>query len=119
MIATPRTAAWLAALGLAALPCLAMTSCSSVPTECGGQCTAPYELDVAFRPSTTKPVAQQTIARCANSPTVVRVAALQRATTGQWQGRIYTTKLGRSAATQALLTCLDGQQAVVGAAWPD
>jgi hypothetical protein len=113
-----RTASSLAALTLAALPCLAVSGCSRGPAECGGQCKSPYELDVAFRTATSKPVAQQAIARCAASPTVIRIAALERLK-GKWQGRIYTTKIGRSESTQALLTCLDGQRVVVSAAWPD
>jgi hypothetical protein len=114
-----RTASSLVAFGLAAAPCLAITSCSSMPIECGGQCKSPYELDVAFRSSTTKPAAQHAISKCADSPTVIRVAAVERSTNGQWQGRIYTAKIGRSAATQPLLTCLDAQRVIVSAGWPD
>jgi hypothetical protein len=86
MLSMLRMTSSLTALGLAAVPWLAMTGCSGTPAECGGQCKSPYELDVAFRAATTKPIAQQAIAKCADSPTVIRVAALERSTTGQWRG---------------------------------
>jgi hypothetical protein len=61
MPAKLRRAASIAALGLATWPCLAVASCSGTPMECGGQCKAPYELDVGFEPVTSVSAAKQAI----------------------------------------------------------
>jgi hypothetical protein len=92
---------------------------SGTPTECGGQCKAPYELDVVFQSGTSKVVAQRVMTECSRLPTVIRLGGVRRLDTDQLQGRIYTTKMGRGSDTRPLLTCLDNQQTTVGAAWPD
>jgi hypothetical protein len=86
--------------------------------ECGGQCKAPYELDVGFKPSTTISDAKQAIERCADSPIVIRVATLTRLD-GAWHDRIYTTQFLRSDVAQALATCLSRQQVISSTVWPD
>jgi hypothetical protein len=120
MAAPRRMASSVAMLSMAAASCTVLIGCSRAPVECAGQCKAPYELDAAFRPHTSKVLAQKALARCAALPTVIRVAGLRRTDTGQWEGRIYTTRIGRSPATQPLLTCLDSQRVIVPTAgWPD
>jgi hypothetical protein len=98
---------------------IAVVAAHGTARECGGQCTAPYQLDVVFQPGTSTVAAQRTMAECATLPTVIRLAGVRRVGNDQLQGRIYTTTMDRSSATRPLLTCLDNQRATVGAAWPD
>jgi hypothetical protein len=104
---------------VAAPVAIAVVAAHGTPMECGGQCTAPYELDVVFQPGISTVAAHRAMAQCATLPTVVRVAGVRRLDNDQLQGRIYTTKIGRSPATRVLLTCLVNQRTTVGAGWPD
>jgi hypothetical protein len=87
-------------------------------SECGGQCHAPYEMDVVFQHGVSGTAALAALRACAGPPSVIRVGDLRRQTTGQLVGRLYTTTL-RGATGQRALDCLHRQRGVMSASWPN
>jgi len=107
----------IAALVLAAAAGLT-SGCAGAPS-CGGQCHAPYELDVLFDTGVSHTAAVAALRACANEPALVRVGTVDRTRNGRWQGRLFTGTIGRSAETTPLLSCLNSQPGIVDAYWPD
>jgi hypothetical protein len=104
---------------LLALPL--MTACSQQPASCAGQCGPPYQLDVRFsNAGTSKAVATKALQSCSTFPAVTRtqVVAVPPGRGSGWEGRVYTSKLGRDARTGPLLDCLNRQPGVTSAGWP-
>ena len=95
-----------------------LTACAAHPTACAGQCTAPYELDVRFRPALTPTQATAVLQRCSDVPSVVRMDVATDAG-GEVQGRVYTTAFGSDQTVQPLFNCLRRQDEVTGAGFPD
>jgi hypothetical protein len=92
----------------------------SASDSCAGQCKAPFQLDVSFRSVVGPAAVNKALAACSALPTVVRTAAVPPAAHQKgWNGRVFTTKLGRDAGTGPLLDCLNRQPGVESAGWPD
>jgi hypothetical protein len=104
---------WLAGLGV-----LLYLSNGGSGTACGGQCAAPYVLQVDFHPGTTPAAAQRLLTRCAaRNPVVIRIGSLRELGGGLSRALIYTHVLGPTARTSGLLRCLRSA-GVASAAWP-
>jgi len=86
---------------------------------CGGQCSAPYELDVQFHLGTPPTEASAVLQSCRHFPTVIGVASPRVNSWGLLVAKVETRDFLRSAKTQPLLACLEGSPSVVSAAWPD
>jgi hypothetical protein len=105
------------AILLAASPLVA--GCSFSSDSCAGQCKAPFQLDVIFHDVVGPTAVKKALAACATLPTVVRTVAVPPAVHQEgWNGRVFTSKLGRDADTAPLLDCLDRQPDVESAGWP-
>ena len=61
------------AFGLTLAVLLAVSGAHSSSPSCAGQCSAPYELDVGFRPGTTPATAHAVVRHCTRDPIVVGV----------------------------------------------
>ena len=122
------------AIAVAALGLLLLVSVPFIivaVSGCGGQCSAPYLLNVHFRPGTTLSAAWLVIQRCEHDPIVVSgtgevsspnspiALPAHDHVTPLVEGQLRTTYIGRSPQTQPLLTCLDRSPVVAYAAWPD
>ena len=55
--------------------------------------------------------------RCSREATVIRIATV-KTRTGDVEGRVYTTEIGRKSPTLPLLNCLDRQPEIDGVGWP-
>lgn len=85
---------------------------------CGGQCSAPYELDVTFHLGTTRQVAKTVFNTCGHNPIVTRIGKPQ-VVDGLMTGRLWTEYFERTSMTEPLLKCLDRSPSVTDAGWPD
>ena len=112
---------WIAGgLGIALLLLLALgVVASGLASGCGGQCSAPYVLDVQFRVGTSPAEAAAVLASCRRFPTVIGVTPPSVDASGLLVAKVETRDVLRNANTQPLLTCLTGSPSVVWAAWPD
>jgi hypothetical protein len=88
-------------------------------SSCGGQCSAPYELDVQFHLGTPPAEASAVLQSCRHFPTVIGVASPSVNSSGLLVAKVETRDFLRNAKTQPLLTCLTGSPSVVSAAWPN
>ena len=114
-----RTTAGLLMTGGALLASVAVTACHGPVIACAGQCSAPYTLEVIFRPHTTPAAARSALRQCSRpDPDVIRIGPLR------YQGdQFYVTihlhhQYTRLAGQDSTLNCLNGQPQVLGAAWP-
>jgi hypothetical protein len=112
-----RTAVAVAVPLIVAAPIVAAVIAShGTPQECGGQCKAPYQLDVYFRHGTSQVDAQRALASCVRLPTVIRASGVRRSE-AHLEGHIYTTK--ETLPGQPLISCLRRQPDVEDAGWPE
>jgi hypothetical protein len=95
---------------------LAITGCGTSTTSCAGQCSAPYQLDVLFKPATPAAAARAVLAGCGHDPVVIRIGKLSGRS--QPAAIIYTHVGYRQPRTSALLKCLRSAPSVQAAAWP-
>jgi hypothetical protein len=101
---------------------LTATACGTAQPVCAGQCEAPFQLQVTFRPGTTKQAALVAMSKCQANPLVIRIGQLQPVRSGvpgRWTAVIYTRSMPIGAGNIPLLTCLHRSQSVLTAGWPD
>lgn len=108
------------AVAAAAIGLLMATSTGSGPHAliCSGQCKAPYQLQVFFKPATSSVTAAREVARCSTRPEVQRVEAPRTGVAGLLVVSVYTRDLGKGPKTEGLLTCLANQPRVLATGWP-
>jgi len=94
-----------------------LSSCAAKSQNCAGQCGPPYELDVSFRTATTISEARAALAHCSHEPGVVRVGSVKHFGSGL-EAFVYTTDIGRTAKTAAVLDCLKLQPQISEAVYP-
>ena len=85
----------------------------------GGQCSAPYELDVYFQPGTSLQAASSALQSCQRDPTVISIVSPRMNKAGRIMGEVETRDFLRTSKTQHLLNCLTGSPSVQSAVWPD
>jgi hypothetical protein len=101
---------------------LLAAGCGATRLPCAGQCGAPYQLDVVFRPGATRTAATAALRTCQANPTVVRLGRLHPWHSGQLAPRLSATVFTRSMAggnTASLARCLRASDAVLGVGFPD
>jgi hypothetical protein len=91
----------------------------SACTECGGQCSAPYELDVMFVAGTSIPTARTVLQNCAHDPEVVSVSSpkVEYGHGSQPSAVVWTRDYGGKK-TKSLSTCPWSSPCVQGTAYP-
>lgn len=113
-------------------PFLATAACSQTATSshanftCAGQCASPYELDVVFRPGTSRLAARAAMNRCRTAqPVVIRIGPVQWQPVLKRLGAIILTKSMPGLASppptapSSLLVCLRATGVIEMAGWPD
>jgi hypothetical protein len=114
------------AAGLALVLTAAPYGAVACGRACAGQCGAPYQLQVVFRPGTARSAAMAAMTSCATGPLVVRIGRVLPAAGspgGEPPGSLTATILTRSMSpgpfTDRLLKCLRGSRSVLQAGYPD
>jgi hypothetical protein len=117
---------------VAVAPFLATAACGQTATSshanysCAGQCASPYELDVVFRPGTSRSAARAAMDRCRTArPAVIRIGPVQWQPVLERLGAIILTKSMPGLASppptvpSSLLVCLRATGVIETAGWPD
>ena len=87
-------------------------------TSCGGQCSAPYQMNVVFRAGTTPSEASSVLQGCRRLPTVISISPPQGNATG-YHSTIETRTFGGASESKQLESCLHGSPSVLLAVFPD
>jgi hypothetical protein len=108
------------AVAAGAIGVLMATSTGSGPHAliCSGQCKAPYQLQVFFKPGTSDAGAARETARCRSRREVQRVGTPRTGVAGLVVVPVYTRDLGKGPRTDGLLACLAHQPGVLATGWP-
>ncbi len=108
------------AVAAAAIGVLMATGTGSGPHAliCSGQCKAPYELQVFFKPATSAATAATEAARCRTRPEVQRVGTPRTGVASLVIVPVYTRDIGKGPRTDGLLACLARQPRVLATGWP-
>jgi hypothetical protein len=93
---------------------LGVTSCTShVITACGGQCSAPYQLQVVFKKGVSHQTAHAALTLCSASPIVIKVGTAQApGGAPHLTATVYTRTSPTSARTASFLKCLDTRSGI-------
>lgn len=94
---------------------LGVTNCArQIPTACGGQCSAPYQLQVVFRSGISHEAAQAALTLCSTNPIVIKVGKIQEpGHAADLTVTIYTRTGPSSARTASFLKCLGSKSGIL------